>query len=1256
MIGQLRWGVLTGWALLERVKCVGGAMHEQDPRSSSDKGRNQSDPGNPVKTASSDSNAPISPEMKTDFPKPPPDPEATYIDPEATYVDPDATFVDPDATLPGGLPPLPPLSRHVTRTPKPRAPLFEAGDVLGGRYEIVQMLGEGGMGAVYKARDRELDRFVAIKLIRPEMAANPGMIARFKRELLLSHQVTHRNVIRIYDLNDADGVKFISMEFVEGEDLRAVILKKRKFSPEEAVEIIQQVCRALDAAHAVGVIHRDLKPQNIMQDKTGRILVMDFGMARTFDGDGMTQTGALVGTMEYMSPEQALAQDLDQRSDIFTVGLIFYELLTGNMPFHAESAVASLIKRTTQRAIPASDQDPAIPAALSDIVGKCLERDINLRYQSAAELLADLEAWQGKRPISASTTTHAAVSQVVMAPAPRKILPWKWIGAGVIAIALVISGIALRGRLFSAKTNVGPVQSLAILPFRNASGDANLDWLGSSLADMLTSDIGESAQLRTVSPSSLHQIFTDLRISPSTELDPATIRRVAEFSTAQRVVWGQYAKFGDQIRIDATLQDFKNDRAIPLKIEIPNEKDIPGGVDRLAASIREKLSLPGSVLKELKASAFQPNSSSVEALRDYDLGLGYQRDGRNLDARQQFEAATKADPNFALAFSKLAQSYSALGYDAEAEQAAQKAVLLSQDLPEAEKYLIAAIRSQVAKNYPDAIKAYENLANGAPGNSDVQTALASLYTESGDLARARESYQKILSANPKDIKANLDLGRVEIKSGNAQGSFDFLNRAYSLAAQLENQEQKAASLHFMAVAYRMLSKPQEALRSEGEALPIWRQIGQKRGEALSLNEMANAQASLGKSKEALANFQEALQVRRDIGDKRGLSDTLIDMGNFSDDRGDHEQALKMYMEALQIERDIGNESMQAICLNNIGSVYSEQNRYEDALTYFQQALQLREKSKVPQDIVNSVHNIGETLANMGQYDQAISYYMRALDLHRSMNDTRGAALDSYGLGDLFGYQGRFGAAINAEGDALKTLRELKEGSTWMPEILDSYGEALILAGRGDEATAPLDEALSLSHGLNNDALIAQTVQFQGDGAFYSGNLKAARSLYEQSSTVANRSKDPERILADKIALAEVDVREKRGPQAISTIRALMQKADDLSLKYLSVECSVLLAEAMLQGHDTAHATAELQRALLTADKLGQQPLSARAHYLLGTIAKDAGNKTDAQDHYRAVVAMIDKMKQDAGASKLVDRMDIKQMYEAASQSLPAGKS
>src|ERR1700680_1231912 len=256
-------------------------------------------------------------------------------------------------TLPPGPTPRATSAWSIAVTQPTDAPYAQGAELVGtllaDRYEILDLLGQGGMGAVYKARDTELELLVALKLIRPELASNPEILRRFKQELILAREVTHRNVIRIFDLGQAKGFKFITMEFVEGRDLRAFFREKGKISPADTVGIIAQVCRALESAHSAGVVHRDLKPQNIMLDAKDRVYVMDFGIAHSLETPGMTQTGALMGTPEYMSPEQARGMKVDARSDLFALGIIFYEMLTGVCPYKADTAIATLLKRTQER-------------------------------------------------------------------------------------------------------------------------------------------------------------------------------------------------------------------------------------------------------------------------------------------------------------------------------------------------------------------------------------------------------------------------------------------------------------------------------------------------------------------------------------------------------------------------------------------------------------------------------------------------------------------------------------------------------------------------------------------------------------------------------------------------------------------------------------------------------------------------------------------------------------------------------------------
>src|SRR6266446_6961032 len=391
-----------------------------------------------------------------------------------------------DGAVPSGVPPAGATPRGTSAwsidvTPPPDAPYTQGeelvGTLLAERYEILALLGQGGMGAVYKARDTELGRLVALKLIRADLASNPEILRRFKQELILAREVTHRNVIRIFDLGQAKGFKFITMEFVEGRDLRAVLREREKLPPEETVRIIAQVCRALEAAHAAGVVHRDLKPQNIMLDAKDRVYVMDFGIAHSLETPGMTQTGALMGTPEYMSPEQAKGIKVDARSDLFALGIIFYEMLTGISPFKADTALATLLKRTQERPQLPGEVDPTIPKAISDVVMKFLEIDRDHRYSSAREILEDL----GHEMPTSVRTVAPTLPPVIRTPQAEEITPfaryraWIPVAAAALAVLLVAAVIAFRLKGPHKPKASHPPVSVLVADFTNHTGDPIFD-------------------------------------------------------------------------------------------------------------------------------------------------------------------------------------------------------------------------------------------------------------------------------------------------------------------------------------------------------------------------------------------------------------------------------------------------------------------------------------------------------------------------------------------------------------------------------------------------------------------------------------------------------------------------------------------------------------------------------------------------------------------------------------------------------------
>jgi len=1109
------------------------------------------------------------------------------------------------------------------------------------------------MGSVYQAWDQELEVAVAVKVIRPEALADPVVAQdierRFKRELILARQVTHKNVVRIHDIGEIDGIKYITMPYVQGSDLASILNREGRMPASRALSIVRQVVAGLVAAHEAGVVHRDLKPANIMIDDEDHALIMDFGIARSTSGapgSTMTVAGAVIGTIKYMAPEQAEGKSVDQRADIYAFGLILRDMLLGSRHAGATTEVAELVARMREAPSSMRTLDATIPEALDAVVTRCLQPDPADRYQTGAELLRDLD--------------HVADGDHVQLPPTGKTRPRRLTSRRpliqalvVVAALLLVGGVAFGvKRWYDASRGAAatrgpsaPAVSLAVLPFRNASGDPTLDSLGTSLSEVLATDLGETSLIRTIPSVRLREVLRDLRIDPNVNLSPSDLARIADFASAQSILWGQYVKFGDEIRIDATLQNLGQQQTTPLKATSVNQASLLTAVAQLAASVQQTLAAGSAdVLNELKSSAWRPSTQSFEALRLYNDGLQFSRDGNHQGALKQFEAAIREDANFALAYSALAQTYANLGYDAQATQQSRRAIGLSESLPPQERYLIAATHYRITNDNAKGIETYEKLLKVSPNNARIQFELAGLYETTGDLARAQEHFARAVALDPKHVEGLTAVGRIAIRRGDPKASFQPLNNALSLSIQLKNDEARANVLQAIGVAYKRMGQPSDALKQYQESLAIKRQIGQKRGMAVSLSEIAQIQETMGNPQEAVKSYNEALALQREIGDKSGTSNTLISLSGLLDEGlGRPDEALPLLREALALLREEGDRSGEALVLNNIGAAYLAKGEFSEAQTYFERALDIREQIKVPREIGDTLHNLGETLGRMGKYDQALTRYLRALDLRRTDGDTRTAAMESYSIGTIFDYQGRYGAAAKSKGEALQAYRDLKQRDFWLGEILSGSGYSLALSGRADEASKNLDEALALARESKNSSLVAQVLRFQAENAYFRGDTRGAGRLAEEAVRAASQSADRSMDLWAQFTAANISAAALPTKATAATFAQIGRRAEVAGLTYLSVYSALQRADTLLRIGDHKQAHELVEQTLAKAETLGLRELLARCEYVLATTMRLTGD-SQARRHYTTALQLLEAMKREDGNQKLLERADLKVIH------------
>ena len=694
---------------------------------------------------------------------------------------------------------------------------LKAGTILANRYEIVKTLGEGGMGAVYKALDLELEREVALKVIKPELADNPEILQRFKQELILARQVTDRNVIRIFDLGEADRIKFITMEYVEGESLYQILRRQGKLEIGEAVDIMEQVAGGLAAAHREGIIHRDLKPGNIMRDVHGRVVVMDFGLARSLAGNGMTQTGAMMGTIEYMSPEQAQGKELSASSDIFTVGLILYELLAGITPFHADSAIASLLKRTQERAVPLADIDKKIPGKLSNIVCKCLEKDPAHRYQSAEGLVADLRAWQGKDGASRISVTAASLQMNRM-----RELPWARIAVTALLLIVTTAGIVLllNRKPPASRAVVHAPVSVLVGDFQNNTGDSILN---GTLEPMFNVALEGASFINAFNRGRAHKLAGGLP-RPSQILDEQTCRLIAVKEGIAAIVTGTLDKHGSGYSLTVSAIDaVTGNKLAGAELNAANEDDLLLDVAKIAVPIRQALgdTTPKSV--QLAAAQGALSAGNIEALHQYSIGMDQQSQGKWADALQSFSKAAKLDPEFARAYAGMAAAEENLGQQQDAERDAKLAMEHVGRMTERERYRVRGLYYIWAQDWQNCVEDYSNLVKQYPADNIGYGNLAGCYALMLNMPKAMEEARRGLQITPNDIYARMNFALFSCYASD----FPSCEQGARQVLQLNPKYEKA----FLGLAYSQIGQNQlaqaqktyqalEKIDSQGSSLAI----------------------------------------------------------------------------------------------------------------------------------------------------------------------------------------------------------------------------------------------------------------------------------------------------------------------------------------------------------------------------------------------------------------------------------------------------
>lgn len=1111
-----------------------------------------------------------------------------------------------------------------TRTAVGSTPRLTPGSLLGRRYRIVELVGAGAMGLVYRAEDERLGLPVAIKVLRPDLSEDERWLARFQQELVLARQVSHPNVVRIHDIGsdrrllEESELVFLTMDFIPGRSLRDLLAERahegRRLSPEEAVEIARQLALGLGAAHQAGVVHRDLKPGNVLidegDDRKGRlrVAITDFGVARSVASSNLTRTGAVVGTLGYLSPEQARGEAVDGRSDLYALGLLLYEMLTGELPFSGATEAETLAQRLSgaPRKLPWRS-GAAVPPQLAAIVQKLLARDPADRYAQAAEVAADLDRYGAARP-------RRPFFRAWSGPRGR----WLGLAAGLLALgAAVALGLAWKSRQAPPPPlpAVTVRHAVALLPLADETGRPELAWVASGIPEMLAASLAESPDLRVLDSHQVFRTVEDLKL-PHGPLPDDEARRLAGLLDADRLIAGRVRTAGGQLRIDLTLLATEPPGlpAATFHAEAKVDESFQL-VEKLGTILREKLAV-----EELDPQMPEPAASrSAPALADYAKGVASLLRGDAQAAVPALERAVKADPGYTAAWVRLAQAQEALGRGAAAKDAARRAVETLGPVESRAGYEARAIEARLLGHPERAQQILSQLLIRYPDDLGARIELAVAYGEQGSLDRALAELTKVVGLAPHHPRAWFLLGKYSIYARNPQRAVEeYLVKALVVQNELGSEPGQAEVLNAFGNAYRDLSKLTQAADYYARAGEIWHRLGHERGYAITLRNRALLHVQRGEYEAAEEQLQAALRLLQQLGDQPALAELYNTFGALAEQRGRYEEMLDYYRQALRIRRDLGNDLDLIESFGNIAFTSYLLGRYDDALVFWQQGLDLARKSADSHGVVTCTQNLGQLHLARGDWDKASASFLTALRSARQLKMQDAVAVSLGHLGRLAQYQGRPAAALASYAEALKIL----SGGDPRGQAEFTLGEAetQLELGRLDAADERLRAAGAILREGGNLGQQAELERLRGEVLLARGDRAAAGAAFRRAVSAARESGGVVELLAARLSAAQLT--------SLAELEKLRAEADTLGNARLRLQASELVARAALVTGDPARARQAARAGLEQATASGGHAGAYRLHGLLAAALERSGETAEAAIERRHVAEEIARVGRD----------------------------